>query len=500
LAENCSGFVFAKMWQGTKFPEGGLLRRWRPNKGEITLKARSLTMVTAAAAAVVTLTVSVLPFVHFAYRRPALHLSLDTLAAFVALLTAFLIFGRFRQSGVLSDIVLVCALMLFGLTNLFFSALPAMVFDAPSEAFLTWAPISGRLLGTVAFMISPFLSMIRLRQPTRTAATLLLVSLTMLPFLGILVIVFASSLPSGIPPGLSPEASGRPRVVGHPVVLGLQLVAMVCFAAASIGFTRRAERSGDELMRWFGAGAAIAAFSRLNYFLFPSLYSDYVYTGDFLRLGFYLMLLWGAGREISAYWRGLAEVAVLEERRRLARDLHDGLGQELTFIWSQTRRFPEQGGRQRFELVGAAAERAIDESRRAIAALTMPIDEPLDSAISQTCSEIAGRLGVTVKTDLEGGVQVSPEIREGLLRIVREAVTNASRHGGAGSITVGLSRGDGLCLRVDDDGIGFDVSQARRNPRGFGLTSMEERARGLGGSFGISSEPGGGTQIEVRLP
>jgi signal transduction histidine kinase len=107
---------------------------------------------------------------------------------------------------------------------------------------------------------------------------------------------------------------------------------------------------------------------------------------------------------------------------------------------------------------------------------------------------------VTVKTDLEEGVQVSPEIREGLLRIVREAVTNPSRHGGAGSITVGLSRGDGLCLRVNDDGIGFDVSQARRNSRGFGLTSMEERARGLGGAFWISSEPEGGTQIEVRLP
>ena len=468
--------------------------------GGRTLRTRSLTMVTAAAAAVVTLLVSVLPFIHFAYRRPSIHLALDTLAAFVALLTAFLVLGRFRQSGALSDIVLVCALALFGFTNLFFSALPAMLLDAAPEGFLTWAPVAGRLVGTVAFMSSPFLPDTQLRRPARTAGGLLIASVTVLAIIGVLAAVFASRLPTGIPADLSPEASGRPRVVGHPVVLGLQLGTMLFFAAASIGFTRRAERSEDVLMRWFGAGAALAAFARLNYFLFPSLYSDYVYTGDLFRLGFYLMLLWGAGREISAYWRGLAEVAVLEERRRLARDLHDGLGQEVTFIWSQTRRFPERNPRQRFELVATAAERAIDESRRAIAALTMPIDQPLDAAISETAHEVAGRLGATVKTDLEKGVHVSPEIREALLRIVREAVTNASRHGRAEVITVRLSHSGGLCLRVKDDGIGFDVAEARSHSRRFGLTSMNERARGMGGSLQISSQPGAGTEIEVRLP
>ena len=475
-------------------PEGSLL------KGKRTLRTRSLTMVTATAAALVTVLVSVLPFIHFAYRRPSVHLALDTLASFVALFTAFLVLGRFRKSGALSDIVLVAALALFGFTNLFFSAVPAMLLDNPSEGFQTWAPIAGRLVGTVAFMSSPFLPDKRLRRPGRAAGNLLIASVVALAIIGVLAVVFGARLPTGIPRELSPETSGRPRVVGHPVVLVLQLATMLFFATASMGFTRRAERSGDELMRWFGAGAALGAFARLNYFLFPSLYSDYLYTGDLFRLGFYLMLLWGAGREISAYWRGLAEVAVLEERRRLARDLHDGLGQEVTFIWSQTRRFPERNARQRFELVATAAERAIDESRRAIAALIKPIDQPLDAAISETAHDIAGRLGVTVKTDLEEGVNVSPETREGILRIVREAVTNASRHGGAKVITVRLSRNGGGCLRVQDDGIGFDITEARRNSRGFGLTSMTERAQGLGGSLLISSEPGAGTEIEVRLP
>jgi signal transduction histidine kinase len=369
-----------------------------------------------------------------------------------------------------------------------------------SESFLTWAPIGGRLVGTIAFMSSPFLPDTQLRRRARSAGILIVVSVAVFAVIGILALIFASHLPTGLPPDLSPEASGRPRIVGHPVVLGIQLTTMVLFAAASIGFIHRAERSGDELMRWFGAGAVLAAFARLNYFLFPSLYSDYVYTGDLFRLGFYLMLLWGAGREISAYWRGLADTAVLEERRRLARDLHDGLSQEITFIWSQTRRFPERNARQRFELVATAAERAIDESRRAIAALTMPMDQPLDAAISESAHEIATRLGATIKTDLEEGIQIAPEIREAILRIVREAVTNASRHGGAEVITVRLSRNGGLYLRVEDDGIGFDVSEARRSSRGFGLTSMTERAHGLGGSLRISSQPGTGTEIEVRLP
>ena len=451
-------------------------------------------------AAVVTLVVSVLPFVYLAYRRLAVHVTLDTLASFVALLTAFLIVGRLRHRGTLSDVVLLCALTLFALVNFFFSALPTMVFDARSEGFLAWAAIIGHLIATAAFMTAPFLPDTHLRRPGRAAISLLLASFTLVVIIGLTADFFASRVPTAPPPDVSLAESEGPGIVGHPIVAGLQLAAMVFFAAASIGFTRRAERSGDGMMQWFGAGAALAAFARLNVFLFPSLYSEYLYTGDLMRPGFYLMLLWGAVREISSYWQGLARLAVLEERGRLARNLHDGLAQELTFIWTQTRRFPDRNARQRFELVATAAQRAMDESRRAIAVLTMPIDQPLDLAISEIAGEIAHRWGNSLETDLEEGVHVSPEIQEGLLRIVREAVTNASHHADAEYITVRLFRKDGLHLRVEDDGIGFDVSRARGDAKGFGLSSMEQRARELGGTLRISSRPAAGTRIEVRLP
>ena len=178
----------------------------------------------------------------------------------------------------------------------------------------------------------------------------------------------------------------------------LHFLLMTMFAVVAVRFTVFADQHDDELMRWFGAGAALAAFARLNYLLFPSLYSQYVYTGDGFRLGFYLLLLVGAGREIASYWSGLAETAAMEERRRMARDLHDGLAQELAFMWSDIqglkRAHPDD---EKVERASSSAERALDESRRAIAAFARPAHEPLDIAISTSIEEVARRLQVRLR-------------------------------------------------------------------------------------------------------
>jgi signal transduction histidine kinase len=229
----------------------------------------------------------------------------------------------------------------------------------------------------------------------------------------------------------------------------------------------------------------------VNYFLFPSLYSEWVYTGDVLRVGFYLVLLGGAAREIHAYWRGLAQAAVQEERRRLARDLHDGLAQELAYI----------GGRA--SAVGAddltaAAARALDESRRAIAALTLTREEPLDLAVAEAAEDVALRAGARVRLELAPGIRRPPAVQEALLRVVREAVTNAVRHGRAQVVRIDLSNGKGVRLRIADDGVGFDA--AAGDGTGFGLVSMRERVAALGGELRLASRPGSGTAIEVLVP
>jgi signal transduction histidine kinase len=252
-------------------------------------------------------------------------------------------------------------------------------------------------------------------------------------------------------------------------------------------------------MRWFACGAVLAAFGRVNYALFPSRASQWVYTGDFFRLAFYLVLLAGAARAISEYQRALALAAAADERRRVARNLHDGLAHELLFILSTARAVAASGSHDRVHQLVSAAERALDESRRAIAVLARAPDEDLDVAIAQAAEEVGGRLGMRVAFQLDAGVRVGAERQEELVRIVREAVTNAGRHGKASRVTVRLVDDGGLRLRIVDDGVGFDARLAS-SADGFGLTSMRERARRLAGVLTIESAPGRGTVVEVVVP
>jgi signal transduction histidine kinase len=209
--------------------------------------------------------------------------------------------------------------------------------------------------------------------------------------------------------------------------------------------------------------------------------------------------VFGAGREIAAWQDELVEAAATGERRRIARELHDGLAQELAFIVGQTRSLVEQTGEAGpFANISAAAERALDESRTAIAALSRNADEPLDLALAQAAEDVAGRTGTQVHFDLEREVKVAPEVREDLARIVREAVSNATRHGSARVVKVALSNTGAIRVRIEDDGVGFDPAAPRR--RGFGLTSMAERAEARGGTVSVDSSPGGGTVVQVVLP
>ena len=462
------------------------------------MKPRTLTFVAVFVGASATVLITVLPFVRFAYRSPAGHLVLDTAAAFIALLTAFLVLGRFARFGLSSDFLMACSLLLFGFTNLFLSALGDVIAGSHRGSSFSWAIVGARLIGVTSFTCSALIPERHLgRRREKIVAALIAAGVTVVA-LAITETALGSRLGPVVPPDWSPEGFGHPRIVGHPVVLGLQLIMMAMFAVSSIVFTRRAEGSDEELWKWLGAAAALGAFSRLNYFLFPSVYSQYLYTGDFLRFGFYALVLVGATREILRYWSSQAEIAVLDERRRLARDIHDGLGQELAFIRLESERSGVDAGAA-LKKIASAAERALEESRLAVAALTSPRDEPTHVAIARAANDVARRAGVAMTFRLEEAVVLPPELQSSLLRVVREAVGNAIHHGHADEVTIRLRESDRITLAVEDNGIGFDPSNVG-DSMGFGISSMRERVALWGGTVEIDSAPGNGTVVRVVLP
>jgi signal transduction histidine kinase len=439
--------------------------------------------------------VSLVPLADIAYDSSALHVAIETAATFISLLAATLLVGRFIRAPMRSELVLTGALLLLGLTNLCFSVIP-WVADAEPGRFHTWAPVAGRLLGAAGLAVGALLPAEPVWHPQRALLRIFGAVAAALVVIGVGAAVLAPHLPVGIDPNVPPNPSG-PDLVGAPELLVTQVVAMVLFAIAAVGFVRRSERTADPLATWLAAAATLAAFSRLNYFLFPSIYSEWVYVGDFLRVAFYVLILVGALREIAAYQRELAEVAVHRERRRIARELHDGLAQELAYISGQARRLVT-GDDDPAARIADSAARALDESRQAITTLARPVDAPLDASISQAAEEVAARDAIPLHLELASGIQAPDAVHDALTRIVREAVGNAIRHGHANSVTITLTESEGLRLTIEDDGKGLPVE--RPGGRGFGLISMRERAEALGGRLELSPGREGGLHVEVRLP
>lgn len=190
------------------------------------------------------------------------------------------------------------------------------------------------------------------------------------------------------------------------------------------------------------------------------------------------MLLFGASREIKQYWDAYARVAVLEDRRRLSRELHDGVIQELALLRMEGHSLPPDApARSR---ILAACDRSLDEARAAVHALGHGGDEPLGLVLRRTTRELAQRYRVRLDIQVDDSIVASANQQHILLRIIREAVANAARHGHAQHLSVRLSKeGDRRQLVVEDDGVGFDVGGATGTNAGYELVSMRERARNL---------------------
>jgi signal transduction histidine kinase len=208
-----------------------------------------------------------------------------------------------------------------------------------------------------------------------------------------------------------------------------------------------------------------------------------------LLFGLVAFLLYGRYCRTRDYWVAEATTAAVNERRRLARDLHDGVVQELGYM--RSRALCQRGSQEEFALeIAACADRALGEVRRSIDALTETHDEDLAASLERAAMEVGQRFGVVVHLSLAIDVPYTPAQREALVRIMREAVSNAARHGAPEAVWVSLKNGE---LTVRDDGHGFETTVGR--PGGFGLTSMREHAMSVGAVVEITSSIGEGTKV-----
>jgi len=221
---------------------------------------------------------------------------------------------------------------------------------------------------------------------------------------------------------------------------------------------------------------------------------------------------------LRQYSLRIGDQATLQERNRIAREIHDSLGHLLAtqsiqlenalfFLppdASQTQPFLEQGK--------ALGSQALNELRRSVAMLrTDPLQgKTLEAAIAELLHRFQQTTGIRPNQQVSLPVSLPAEFRTALYRILEEALTNICKHSQATTVTIRLQtdidvaperafsdRVPTLSLEIADNGRGFTV---RQNLRGFGLQGMQERVTSLGGQIAIASQPGAGCQIAIRVP
>jgi signal transduction histidine kinase len=428
---------------------------------------------------------------HFAYQRAVLHVVLETGASLIGVLAAFLLFGRHRRRAQLNEQLLVCGLAVLVLSNIF-AVTGLVTIGSTPHKLAVCASFAGRWVGGALFAIAAFAPQRQLRR-----LGLLIAGIAVLATAALLAVGAVAMLIWRVPPGL--DFTGRWEPHGHPVLPALELGAAVLYAMAAAGFLKCCRRHGDEFFGWLAGAAVLASAMHVQYFFsfYSPLNPSWAQTGDALRFSFFTVLLIGCLREIWSYWRTLSAVAVAEERRRIARDLHDGLAQELAYLARNLDSLHQETGETRLGRLLRAAERAQQESRRAIGTLAAPAEQAVEVALARSIGEIADRFHVGLELDLAGNVHLPAARAEALVRIACEAVANAARHSGARQVRVRLRcEGPRVRLQVSDTGCGFDASAPST---GFGLVSMRERAHSAGGELRVSAVPGAGSQVEAVL-
>jgi signal transduction histidine kinase len=209
----------------------------------------------------------------------------------------------------------------------------------------------------------------------------------------------------------------------------------------------------------------------------------------------------------------LRHQAIVEERERISREIHDGIAQLMGYVNNKAgaarlllRQGREAEAQSLLEQLDTASQQAFTELRAAILNLRTS-DSPgsglIDTlrAYASSFSELTD-IQVDIAMPVKNNWKLSPDTELHLLRIAQESLSNVQKHAHTKNAWIHLNVSDGLLeLYIGDDGVGFDLNKPFDNRRPhFGLNNMRERAESIGASFELDSEPHGGTRVRVRLP
>lgn len=489
-----------------------------------------VSVLTLGTASIVTISI---PVFYLAILEPDLDLILNTTTMMATGAVAVLAWIRFREVGQPDSLLQSSGFLVWfvvaalGGSVLLLDQSFALGFtrEAPGQAPLyLWT--FGRIVGGVLLLLGAIAGLRDWRPPPRRRAlAIVFVPATVVLVAGLIFIYARERLPELIPESaLSLLASSDPRLdpsLANSPLFGLQMVVAVLFFAGAAGYARLYEHRDRHrpYSRWLAIGLIIGAFSEIRFAIFPGVYEGLLSTADLLRLSFDLLVLVGVATGVRHDLAALREANVtlvdlrasdahriaLEERARLAREVHDGLVQDLwlaRLTQGRLTQMPEVAGEAReiVDRVDRILEDALAEARQAVVALQPQSDDSFGSLLGRIVEDYGDRFGLEIEySSDEDPVRLPGHVQAEVLRICREALNNVRKHADATLVRVRLERdGEILRLTVRDNGHGFDMD-SNNHRAGFGLRSMQERATVIGGRLDIESAPMEGTKVVLEL-
>ncbi len=274
--------------------------------------------------------------------------------------------------------------------------------------------------------------------------------------------------------------------------------------------SRLAEAEGDRRGLEFHASAPLRAEERMLGILNVASPGSETFTPDTLLLLSAVGAQLGTAIARARLSQHAVALAALEERNRIAREIHDTLAQGLTAITLHLEaaqalaELKPEAAQRKISQALALARTNLDEARRSVLDLRAgPLEgRTLTEALRLLAQEFGEETGSKVTTVIDAKDRLSPARENGLYRIAQEALANVRKHAQAAQVRIRLEQtGAKLSLVVEDDGVGFDPDSVEPTDHGgFGITGMSERAHLMGGQLTIYSAAGAGTRVAVTIP